>query len=32
MSRMIWKGVISFGFVQIPVGLYSAEKRNELSF
>lgn len=28
MSRVLWKGAISFGLVHIPVGLYSAEKRN----
>ncbi len=32
MPRTIWKGSISFGLVQIPVGLYSAEKADELSF
>jgi DNA end-binding protein Ku len=32
MARPIWKGSISFGLVNIPVGLYSAEKSNELSF
>ncbi|HEX9670267.1 MAG TPA: Ku protein, partial [Thermoanaerobaculia bacterium] len=32
MARAIWKGSISFGLVNIPVGLYSAEKRQELSF
>lgn len=31
MARSIWKGSISFGLVNIPVGLYSAEKREELS-
>lgn len=30
MARAIWKGSISFGLVNIPVGLYSAEKREEL--
>ena len=29
MARSIWKGSISFGLVNIPVGLYSAEKREE---
>ena len=24
MSRMIWKGAISFGLVPVPVGLYPA--------
>lgn len=28
MSRVLWKGAISFGLVHIPAGLYSAEKRN----
>lgn len=32
MPRAIWKGSISFGLVNIPVGLYSAEKRNEVHF
>lgn len=31
MARAIWKGSISFGLVQIPIGLYTAEKRDELS-
>ena len=31
MARAIWKGSISFGLVQIPVGLYPAEQRHELS-
>ncbi len=30
MPRVLWKGAISFGLVHIPVGLYSAEKRNNL--
>ena len=29
MARAIWKGSISFGLVNIPVGLYTAEKRSE---
>lgn len=29
MARPIWKGHISFGLVNIPVTLYSAEERNE---
>ena len=29
MPRSIWKGSIAFGLVNIPVGLYSAEKREE---
>lgn len=32
MARAIWKGSITFGLVNIPVGLYSAEKREEISF
>src|SRR5213595_1996714 len=32
MARVLWKGAISFGLVNIPVGLYSVEHRNELSF
>jgi DNA end-binding protein Ku len=32
MPRALWKGAISFGLVNIPVGLYSAEKKNELGF
>ncbi len=32
MPRAIWKGSISFGLVHIPVGLFPAEKRDELSF
>ncbi len=31
MARPIWKGHISFGLVNIPVTLYSAEQRNEFS-
>lgn len=31
-DRVIWKGAISFGLVQIPVGIVSAEKTNDLSF
>jgi DNA end-binding protein Ku len=31
MARAIWKGSISFGLVQVPVGIYPAEKRDELS-
>src|SRR5512134_3250958 len=30
--RSIWKGSISFGLVNIPVALYSATHREELSF
>lgn len=32
MPRAIWKGSISFGLVNIPVGLYAAESRDEISF
>ena len=32
MARSIWKGSISFGLVNIPVGLYSAETRDDISF
>lgn len=32
MARAIWKGSISFGLVNIPVGLYTAESRDEISF
>ncbi|HEX8693055.1 MAG TPA: Ku protein [Longimicrobium sp.] len=32
MARAIWKGSISFGLVTIPVGLFSAENRDEISF
>ncbi len=33
MARALWKGSISFGLVNIPVGLFSAEDRDEgLSF
>ncbi|HYC76870.1 MAG TPA: Ku protein [Planctomycetota bacterium] len=32
MARPIWKGHISFGLVNVPVGLYAAEKRSEISF
>lgn len=32
MARAIWKGSISFGLVNIPVGLYAAESRDEISF
>jgi DNA end-binding protein Ku len=31
-SRPIWKGTISFGLVSIPVALYPAEERRQLSF
>lgn len=32
MARPIWKGQISFGLVNVPVVLYSAEQRSDLSF
>jgi DNA end-binding protein Ku len=32
MARAIWKGSISFGLVNIPVGLFSAESPDEISF
>jgi DNA end-binding protein Ku len=32
MPRALWKGAISFGLVNIPVRLYSAEDRKEMSF
>jgi DNA end-binding protein Ku len=32
MERAIWKGSISFGLVNIPVGLYAAETRDDISF
>jgi DNA end-binding protein Ku len=31
-SRAIWKGSITFGLVNIPVSLHSAESRDEISF
>lgn len=31
-GRTIWRGSISFGLVQIPVGLVAAERTDELSF
>lgn len=31
-SRAIWEGTISFGLVQIPVGLHPAESRDNLEF
>jgi DNA end-binding protein Ku len=30
MARSIWKGSITFGLVNIPVGLYAAEQREEI--
>jgi len=32
MPRELWKGAIQFGLVNIPVSLYPAEDRQELSF
>jgi len=32
MARPIWKGNISFGLVNIPISLYSAEKKTEMHF
>lgn len=32
MARPIWKGHISFGLVNVPVTLYSAERRTDLQF
>ncbi len=32
MPRTIWKGLISFGLVEIPVGLYPALRPDEISF
>jgi DNA end-binding protein Ku len=32
MARPIWKGNISFGLVNVPITLYSAEQKNELHF
>jgi DNA end-binding protein Ku len=32
MARAIWKGNISFGLVNIPIGLYSATRREDLKF
>src|SRR5262249_48213730 len=32
MARPIWSGVITFGLVSIPVGLYTATKEHEVSF
>ncbi len=31
-TRAIWEGTISFGLVQIPVGLHTAESRDDLDF
>src|ERR1700741_266786 len=32
MPRELWKGAIQFGLVHIPVSLFPAEQREELSF
>src|SRR2546421_8272374 len=32
MARAIWKGSISFGLVNIPIGLYPATRKEELKF
>ena len=32
MARPIWTGVISFGLVNVPVGLYTATEAHEVSF
>ena len=32
MARPIWKGMISFGLVSVPVSLYPAEESHQLSF
>src|SRR5664280_682672 len=32
MPRPIWKGDLSFGLVTIPVGMYTATRRDELRF
>src|SRR5206468_4272429 len=32
MPRELWKGAIQFGLVHIPVSLFPAEQRDELSF
>ena len=32
MARVIWKGSISFGLVNIPIALYPATRREELTF
>jgi len=32
MPRQLWKGAIQFGLVHVPVSLYPAEHRDELSF
>jgi DNA end-binding protein Ku len=32
VARPIWKGHISFGLVNVPITLFSAEQRNDISF
>jgi DNA end-binding protein Ku len=32
MTRAIWKGSISFGLVNIPIGLYTATRKEDLKF
>jgi len=32
MARAIWKGTLNLGLVQVPTGLYSAQRSNELKF
>ena len=32
MARALWKGAISFGLVNIPIEMYSAEDRKSFSF
>src|SRR5207237_10157731 len=32
MARAIWKGSISFGLVNIPIGLYPATRKEDLKF
>ncbi len=32
MSRVMWKGAISFGLLHAPVGLYPASKQDEIDF
>lgn len=32
MARAVWSGVISFGLVSVPVGMFTATKEHELSF
>lgn len=32
MRRALWKGAISFGLINIPIELFTAEKRDELDF